>query len=330
MGNSINILNENYNIIDTVDYITIADSFVYRHNKLGTGNGEAKLYIGNESDKLFDFWGDMQSKIKCFFLKDDLIEFLNNTKEEYISPQQDYINSHNRKELLKNLEKELLAIDNSKLDFCVYRSKITPPRVYINSNSGYYTLMRKLGIPNMSYLSIMKLSHDNETVFYFKMFIDYKYDVKKEYMTTNDKEELDRINKSTNKSVKLRKTIIDARIGHGKYREKLLSECVFCPFTQVNDERLLIASHIKPWSKSNDKEKVDPKNGFIFTPTYDTLFDKGFITFTDDKRLIVSNWLSPLNQKRLRVYSDKKIDLLPVDNERKKYLKYHREFIFKK
>ena len=32
---------------------------------------------------------------------------------------------------------------------------------------------------------------------------------------------------------------------------------------------------------------IDPKNGFMFTPTYDKLFDKGFITFEKDKTLVV-------------------------------------------
>lgn len=42
----------------------------------------------------------------------------------------------------------------------------------------------------------------------------------------------------------------------------------------VSDDRLLIASHIKPWAASDEKEKIDPKNGFMFTPTFDFLFDR--------------------------------------------------------
>ena len=38
------------------------------------------------------------------------------------------------------------------------------------------------------------------------------------------------------------------RNGQQKYREKLLEQCPFCPFTMVADDRLLIASHIKPWA----------------------------------------------------------------------------------
>ncbi len=109
----------------------------------------------------------------------------------------------------------------------------------------------------------------------------------------------------------------------------MLEECPYCPFTMVNDERLLIASHIKPWAKSDNNEKVDPKNGFMLTPTYDKLFDRGFITFDENKKLIVSPWLSPMNQKRLNIYSGMRVDKLLLDEKRIEYLKYHRENVFK-
>lgn len=35
----------------------------------------------------------------------------------------------------------------------------------------------------------------------------------------------------------------------------------------------------------------------MFTPTYDRLFDRWFISFEDDKTMIVSPWISPMNQK---------------------------------
>ena len=123
--------------------------------------------------------------------------------------------------------------------------------------------------------------------------------------------------------------LIKSRIGQGKYRENLLKECPYCPFTLIDDKRLLVASHIKPWSKSDNCEKIDSKNGFIFTPTYDKLFDRGFITFDDSKKLIVLPWLSPMNQKRLGIYSGMLIEKLNLSNKRKEYLKYHRKNIFK-
>ncbi len=110
-----------------------------------------------------------------------------------------------------------------------------------------------------------------------------------------------------------------------------MEETGICPFTMVNDEHLLIASHIKPWKQAENKEKKDPKNGFVFTPTYDKLFDRGYISFTDDKRLMVSTWLSKYNREQLGLVEGQVIDRLPViDEKRKQYLEYHRAHIFKK
>lgn len=133
----------------------------------------------------------------------------------------------------------------------------------------------------------------------------------------------------TDKVKKKEDDIRRARVGQGKYREALLEECSYCPVTMVNDERLLIASHIKPWAVSTDKEKLDPKNGYMLTPLYDKLFDKGFITFTEDKHMKLSNWISPKNCQRLNLVDDKFLPHLLMDEKRVEYLKYHRESVFK-
>ena len=120
-----------------------------------------------------------------------------------------------------------------------------------------------------------------------------------------------------------------ARVGQGKYRDKLLEECPFCPITMINDERLLIASHIKPWAVGTKKEKVDPHNGYILSPLYDKLFDRGLISFTDDRKMMVSNWLSPRNVQRMGLEDMKFYQSLPVGADRLQYLEYHRKFVFK-
>ena len=123
--------------------------------------------------------------------------------------------------------------------------------------------------------------------------------------------------------------LIKARKGQGKYRENLLAQCPFCPITLVSDDRLLIASHIKPWVKSNDDEKIDPKNGFMLTPTYDFLFDRGYISFTNDKKIIISPWLSKMTCSKLNISNDKTYSLLPTEG-RENYLDYHRNEVLKK
>ena len=326
MSNSIKISGKAYDIIDSLEYITLADSFV--KNKIGVGHGEGKLYVGNESPSLFEFFEDFQEE--AFFLKSDFERFLLDAEQEFLNPQQEYIKKANMPEryyeltsIIKELEKEILS-------FSIYRVPVEPPRVYINSDSKFYTIMRELGLPNISYASVLKLkSNKGKIYFYFKMFIDYKSDIVG-YVMPEEKEQEKQIEEDKNKSKKQKMSLIQSRIGQGDYRQRLLDECSFCPFTKVNDERLLVASHIKPWAKSDDKEKIDSKNGFVFTPTYDKLFDKGFISFTDNKELLVSPWISPMNQKRLEIYNGKIISELPLEKNRMKYLEYHREFVFKK
>ena len=57
---------KNYTQENTHDKITIADSFVVPSNKLGNGNGDGKLYLGNENSFLRNFYGSNGFNIKCF------------------------------------------------------------------------------------------------------------------------------------------------------------------------------------------------------------------------------------------------------------------------
>ena len=98
----------------------------------------------------------------------------------------------------------------------------------------------------------------------------------------------------------------------------------------VADDRLLIASHIKPWAVADEKERTDPYNGYMLTPTYDRLFDKGFITFTEDRHVHISNFLSNRTCKQLGLEDDKFIQMLPMDKKRIKYLEFHRKSVFKR
>lgn len=320
------IKSKNYEIIDTLEYITLADSFI-KDNKIGTGHGEAKLYVGNENERLFEFFKDFNNK--CFFTKKDFLLYLNDVEQEYVNPQQDYVKIAQMAERYIDIIAELNEYKDEFLYFDMYRVDVKPPRVYINSDSEYYNYMRRAALPNISYLSVMKLKDENGNyLFYFRIFADYKSDVIT-YQMPEEIHQEDEIKHDENITDKKKETIIKARVGQGEYRNKLLEDCPYCPFTLVNDERLLIASHIKPWAKCDNKERIDCKNGFMLTPTFDKLFDRGFISFQDDKKLIVSPWISPMNQKRLNIYDGMNILKLPLDDKRIEYLKYHRENIFK-
>ena len=90
----------------------------------------------------------------------------------------------------------------------------------------------------------------------------------------------------------------------------------------------MIASHIKPWAASDDKEKIDPKNGFMLSPLYDKLFDKGFITFTHDRHMILSEYISPTNWDRMGLKNNTFVQALPLDEDRAIYLEFHQKSVF--
>jgi len=121
--------------------------------------------------------------------------------------------------------------------------------------------------------------------------------------------------------------ITKIRIGQSQFRKKLILSLKKCPITKIDDPRILNASHIKPWMMSNNKERLDIKNGFLLSPTFDKLFDKGFITFSFDKKILISPTISPQNVERLNIYNGKIIDDLPIDG-RERYLEYHHKKIF--
>lgn len=324
MEYSIRIGGETYEVIDALNNITLADSFV--KNKIGGGHGEAKLYVGNENQRFVEFFDDLSRE--CFFVREDFDKYLLDARPEFLTPQQDYVKKDQMPQIYRDLVGRLNECQKGIMKFHLYRVDVAPPRVYLNSTSEVYDLMRSLGLPNISYVSILKVkSKMGKIYYYYRMFIDYKSDIVK-YETPLVKQEEEKIVNSDMPSKK-KETLIQARSGQGEYRKRLIEDCQYCPFTLVNDERLLIASHIKPWVVSNDKEKVDPKNGFALTPTYDKLFDGGFMTFNDDKTIEVSPWVSPMNQKRLNIYSGMKVPRLQIDEERSAYLVYHRENVYK-
>lgn len=314
--NKVIIDNIQYTIIDSMENITLADSFV--QNKIGKGNGEAKLYIGNQNNELNSFFG--QFEYDCFFLKKDFEVYLEEAKEEFIYPTQNYSNTEKLEQNYYEMCKTLNILKEDVLKFKLIDAKVTPPRVYVrDSTKQAFNIIRKLGLPNLSHISILKIMDDKSNYYlYFCIFFDGQRNI-------DDKIEYTEEIKSSSKE-----SIIKIRIGQSKYRRKLIEDCGSkCPFTFVTEKKLLIASHIKPWSKSTEEEKVDIKNGFIFTPTYDKLFDQGYITFSDNKELIISPWLSIENQKRLGLQNGKIIEELPLDDARKKYLNHHRKNEFK-
>ena len=122
-----------------------------------------------------------------------------------------------------------------------------------------------------------------------------------------------------------KKALTKIRINQSVFRELLLKRYSSCCLCNVNDKNFLVASHIKPWAKSNSEEKLDVNNGLLLCPNHDRLFDKGYISFDNDGRILISNNLSHNNLIYMNIRENMKIN---ITDEAKKYMKYHRENIF--
>jgi putative restriction endonuclease len=123
---------------------------------------------------------------------------------------------------------------------------------------------------------------------------------------------------------------VNARVGQDKFRDDLMTLWGGrCGLTGVDHKELLIASHTKPWRLSNDKERTDKNNGFLFESRIDKLFDAGLISFDDDGLILFSPHLSESNVLALQIKKDQRIRM-ELNDSQKEYLKFHREQLFGK
>jgi predicted restriction endonuclease len=87
----------------------------------------------------------------------------------------------------------------------------------------------------------------------------------------------------------VKKSVILARRGQGRFRSNVEAIERSCRLTGITNPSLLTASHIRPWRLCHSaQERLDGMNGLLLTPDADLLFDRGFISFEDDGKVLVS------------------------------------------
>jgi hypothetical protein len=76
------------------------------------------------------------------------------------------------------------------------------------------------------------------------------------------------------KSETTRQALINARLGHGQFRVDLERRWNGrCALTGCGITAMLRASHIKPWAKSSNHDRLNPDNGLLLAAHVDALFD---------------------------------------------------------
>ena len=359
---NIKIEGKKYSIIDSIQDFRAEDSFIHRKNKLSQfrGNGESKKHIGTYKGELgkrmssffnYSTWGlehidkgkkrktiesAIESKAvisnkRCFYSKSNLAKYLSDAKTEYFAQEQHYHN--NISEYYQERLNEVNNLPSEHVFFSIYDASDNlsqnQTRGYIRSDDSIWKLWRELILPSISYLSILKIvPSDNlqaEPFFYFRILLDYQF---RSFVHPNsivsEKEIVETQESNSTKRAH--------RLGSEKYRREVINYMPQCPFTKITDERLLIASHIKPYSvciKNNENgQAIDFLNGLALSPTYDKLFDQGYITFTDTGELICGTQLSSYTWEKLNINPNAKNKMRIFPEEREHYLEYHRNNVF--
>ena len=101
-----------------------------------------------------------------------------------------------------------------------------------------------------------------------------------------------------------RQVLTEQRIKQNFFRRAVLASYRGrCCMSGLSDARLLIASHIVPWSKDK-ANRLNPSNGLCLSAIHDRAFDKGLITLTDDHRIVLSGALrNSADQFAIEVFS---------------------------
>jgi len=129
-----------------------------------------------------------------------------------------------------------------------------------------------------------------------------------------------------------KETTQKARIHQSFFRDAIISSYEStCCVTGLRIRECLVASHIIPWSIS-EEHRTDPHNGLCLSATFDRLFDRGMITLTNNLCIAVS--------ARLRESGDRRINEMicvfhgsPILHPRRflplpAYLEWHRNNVF--
>lgn len=126
---------------------------------------------------------------------------------------------------------------------------------------------------------------------------------------------------------KTRLALVNARIGQGGYRSRLLDlwgHC--CSLTGCDVSEVLIASHAKPWSECDVRDCLNEYNGPLLTANLDKLFEHGSIAFADDGTLLVASSLPRVTQEDLGLLEHRGLRF--VQEQHRPYLRWHREHRF--
>jgi hypothetical protein len=127
-----------------------------------------------------------------------------------------------------------------------------------------------------------------------------------------------------------KQSLIKARRGQGLFRQKVGRLERFCRVTRVARPEHLIASHIKPWRESDNRERLFEGNGLLLTPTVDHLFDRGFISFENSGELLISPVAHEDSLNKMGITTNRIVNVGSFAETQTHFLEFHRHNVFLK
>lgn len=124
-----------------------------------------------------------------------------------------------------------------------------------------------------------------------------------------------------------RLAIIHARKGQGLFKERVGRIETRCRITGVENPVHLVASHCKPWRDATNEERLNGENGLLLTPSIDHLFDRGFIGFEDNGRLIVSPVAHRPSLERMGIDTRAAVNVGGFTSGQRQFLDFHRNAV---
>jgi hypothetical protein len=129
-----------------------------------------------------------------------------------------------------------------------------------------------------------------------------------------------------------RRVFTEQRIKQNFFRRAVLASYRGrCCMSGLSEPRLLIASHIVPWSKDK-ANRLNPSNGLCLSAIHDRAFDKGLITLSDDWKIVLSEELrkrdEPFVQSVLKPLEGRAIEIPERFVPDAAFLQRHRAEIF--
>lgn len=129
-----------------------------------------------------------------------------------------------------------------------------------------------------------------------------------------------------------RRVFSEQRIKQNFFRRAVLASYRGrCCMSGLSEPRLLITSHIVPWSKDK-ANRLNPSNGLCLSAIHDRAFDQGLITLSDEWRIVLSKELrrrdEPFVRSVLKPLEGRAIEIPERFLPDLAFLQHHRAEIF--